>query len=76
VDKEGCLGMAEVKRGEVGEVGDQKDLSRPEVAADPEHDESEDEKIVLGALASTGHSGVLKKHTRMKWLPTLAAELR
>jgi len=39
--------MAEVERGEVEEVDDEQQLSKPESTSDPEHDKAEDEKIVL-----------------------------
>ena len=47
MDEQWCLGMAEVKQGQVEEIDDQQKLAWPEVTADPEHDEAEEEEVVL-----------------------------
>jgi hypothetical protein len=40
--------VSEVQAGQVEEVDDKEKFSRPKVPADPEHDETEDQKVVLG----------------------------
>lgn len=47
VDPERGGRVAEVERGEVEEVSNQDDLARPEVAADPAHDEAELHEVIL-----------------------------
>jgi hypothetical protein len=54
VNPQGGLGVAEVERGQVEQIGDQDDLAGPEVAADPAHDEAELHKIVLENVSVAG----------------------
>ena len=47
MNKERRFGVAEVERSQIEQVGDQHDLSGPEVASHPEHDKSKLEEVVL-----------------------------
>lgn len=47
-----CGWVTEVEEGQVEQVDDQQKLSRPEMASNPEHDETEDKKIVLCILSA------------------------
>lgn len=47
VDEARCRGVSEVKGCEIEEVDDKQEFSRPEMAADPEHDKAESQKVIL-----------------------------
>lgn len=44
--------MAEVEQSQVEEIGDQDDLTRPEMTSNPAHDEAELTKIVENEVAT------------------------
>lgn len=65
--------MAKVEQSEVEEVDDQQQLSLPEMTSHPQHDEAKCEEIVLQDWSVGCSYRYLREHTKMKWLPTLAA---
>jgi hypothetical protein len=60
MDEAWCCGVSEVKGREIKEVDNKYEFTRPEVAADPEHNEAECQKVVLPKVKSIKRKRTLK----------------